>query len=88
MSLGASKTWLRRPIVQHDGGNALFYRDIMKFPIETDRKNWVSFRVGATLLTLRPRGPWAVCDDGRSIPGSAAYRTGLSSSAPSGRCLP
>ena len=35
-----------------------FYRDIMKFPIETDRERWVSFRVGATLLTLRPRGPW------------------------------
>ena len=23
-----------------------FYRDIMKFPVETDQKNWVSFRVG------------------------------------------
>jgi len=34
-----------------------FYRDIMKFPIETDHENWVSFRVGAALLTLRPRGP-------------------------------
>ena len=33
-----------------------FYRDIMNFPIETDRANWVSFRVGAVLLTLRPRG--------------------------------
>src|SRR5712664_2052748 len=41
-----------------------FYRDIMKFPIETDLANWVSFRVGATLLTLRPRGRWSVCDDG------------------------
>src|SRR5258707_1664471 len=49
-----------------------FYRDIMKFPIETDRDNWVSFRVGATLLTLRPRGALAVCDDGMSIPESAA----------------
>jgi catechol 2,3-dioxygenase-like lactoylglutathione lyase family enzyme len=51
-----------------------FYRDIMKFPIETDRDNWVSFRVGATLLTLRPRGPWTVCDDGGSLPGSAAVQ--------------
>ena len=49
-----------------------FYRDVMKFPIETDLKNWVSFRVGAALLTLRPRGPWSICDDGKSIPGSAA----------------
>jgi glyoxylase I family protein len=26
------------------------------FPLEDDLENWVSFRVGATLLTLRPRG--------------------------------
>lgn len=51
-----------------------FYRDIMKFPIETDRERWVSFRVGGTLLTLRPRGPWSVCDDGPSVPGSAAVQ--------------
>jgi catechol 2,3-dioxygenase-like lactoylglutathione lyase family enzyme len=51
-----------------------FYRDVMQFPIETDRENWVSFRVGAALLTLRPRGPWSVCDDGKSIPGSAAVQ--------------
>jgi hypothetical protein len=39
-----------------------FYRDVTKFSIETDRENWVSFRVGATLLTLRPagRGPSAM----------------------------
>jgi glyoxylase I family protein len=36
-----------------------FYRDVMKFPIETDLENWVSFRVGAALLTLRRRGAWA-----------------------------
>jgi catechol 2,3-dioxygenase-like lactoylglutathione lyase family enzyme len=51
-----------------------FYRDIMKFPVEIDRPNWVSFRVGSTLLTLRPRGSWSVCDDGKSIPGSAAVQ--------------
>jgi catechol 2,3-dioxygenase-like lactoylglutathione lyase family enzyme len=51
-----------------------FYRDIMKFPIETDLERWVSFRVGATLLTLRPRGTWSVCHDGRSTPGSAAIQ--------------
>ncbi|MDO9060719.1 MAG: hypothetical protein Q7U92_17085 [Bradyrhizobium sp.] len=37
-----------------------FYRDIMKFPIEADLEHWVSFRVGAALLTLRPRGVWRV----------------------------
>jgi len=51
-----------------------FYSDVMKFPVETDRENWVSFRVGATLLALRPRGPWSVCDDGKSLPGSAAVQ--------------
>jgi catechol 2,3-dioxygenase-like lactoylglutathione lyase family enzyme len=52
----------------------VFYRDVMKFPIETDRPNWVDFRIGASLLTLHPRGAWAVCDDGKSIPGSAAVQ--------------
>ena len=46
----------------------------MKFPIETDLENWVSFRVGATLLTLRPRGPKLPWDDGKSLPGSAAVQ--------------
>lgn len=32
-----------------------FYSDIMSFPVEQDQENWVSFRVGTTLLTLRPR---------------------------------
>ena len=51
-----------------------FYRDVMGFPVETDRSTWVSFRVGATLLTLRPRGRWPVCDDGSLVPGSAAVQ--------------
>ncbi len=51
-----------------------FYRDVMGFPVETDRGNWVSFRVGAGLLSLRPRGPWSVCDDGEALPGSAAVQ--------------
>ena len=51
-----------------------FYRDIMKFPIEADLENWISFRVGSTLLTLRPRGPWSVCDDGPLQPGTAAMQ--------------
>jgi glyoxylase I family protein len=49
-----------------------FYRDVMGFPIEEDRPNWVSFRVGATLLSLRPRGTWSVCDDGAAVPRAAA----------------
>ena len=49
-----------------------FYKDVMGFPIERDLENWVSFRLGATLLTLRPRGPCLVWDDGPAISGSAA----------------
>lgn len=51
-----------------------FYCEIMRFPLEADLENWVSFRVGSSLLTLRPRGPWTVCDDGPSMPGSAAVQ--------------
>jgi glyoxylase I family protein len=51
-----------------------FYRDVMGFPIEEDRPNWVSFRVGATLLSLRPRGSWSVCDDGPAVAGAAAVQ--------------
>lgn len=51
-----------------------FYRDVMRFPIETDRDTWVSFRVGAAQLSLRPRGVWSVCDDGPIAEGSAAVQ--------------
>lgn len=52
-----------------------FYSDVMGFPIEDDRENWVTFRVGATLLTLRPRGPGpAGWTDGPSAAGSAAVQ--------------
>lgn len=51
-----------------------FYRDTMGFPVEDERPNWVSFRVGATLLTLRPRGSLAFCDDGEAVPGSASVQ--------------
>lgn len=51
-----------------------FYLDVMRFPIAADLENWVSFRVGSTLLTLRPRGPWSVCDDGLMPPDTAAVQ--------------
>ena len=51
-----------------------FYRDVMGFPLEHDAPNWVSFRVGSSLLTLRPRGPWAGWDDGAAVPGAAAVQ--------------
>ncbi len=51
-----------------------FYRDTMGFAVETDRPNWISFRVGVTLLTLRPRGRWSVCDDGPWTPGAASLQ--------------
>lgn len=51
-----------------------FYKDVMGFPVDLDLENWVSFRVGATLLTLRPRGPGPAWDDGPTVPGSAAIQ--------------
>ena len=51
-----------------------FYHELMGFPVAEDVENWVSFRIGSTLLTLRPRGPWSVCDDGPRPPGSAGVQ--------------
>jgi glyoxylase I family protein len=51
-----------------------FYKDVMGFPLEFDSDSWVSFRVGATLLTLRPRGRSLAWDDGPAAPGSAAVQ--------------
>lgn len=51
-----------------------FYTGIMGFTVEEDRANWVSFRLGGTLLALRPRGAWSVCDDGPLPRGTAAVQ--------------
>lgn len=52
-----------------------FYEDVMAFPVDFGSDTWVSFRVGATLLTLRPRGPWlGAWDDGPATAGSAAVQ--------------
>jgi lactoylglutathione lyase len=49
-----------------------FYADVMGFPIELEQENWISFRVGASLLTLRPRGRGF--NDGEVAAGSAAVQ--------------
>ena len=54
--------------------SCLFYRDVMRFPIEEDHPTWIKFRVGSTALTLRPRGPWLGWDDGPNVPGSACVQ--------------
>jgi catechol 2,3-dioxygenase-like lactoylglutathione lyase family enzyme len=59
-----------------------FYRDTMGFRIETDRESWISFRVGSALLTLRPRGKWAVFDDGPWQPDSAPVQLAFRVSPP------
>ncbi len=61
-------------LCNHMAESIAFYRDVLKLPIETERENWVSFRLGASLLTLRPRCAWSVCDDGESLPGSASLQ--------------
>jgi len=51
-----------------------FYLNVMKFSLEMDRPDWVSFRVGSGLLTLRPRGPCLSWQDGPSVDGSASIQ--------------
>lgn len=51
-----------------------FYAEVMGFPIDHDGEKWIVFRVGSTLLTLRPRGPWIGWEDGPAVPGSAAVQ--------------
>jgi lactoylglutathione lyase len=51
-----------------------FYLNVMKFPLEMDRPNWVSFRVGSGLLTLRPRGAGIAWHDGPAVQGSACIQ--------------
>lgn len=48
-----------------------FYRDTMRFALVHDEERWVSFQVGATLLTLKPRGPSLAWDDGEKVAGAA-----------------
>ena len=51
-----------------------FYQDVMGLPLDHDSDSWVSFRVGAALLTLRPRGQLFGWDDGPLAPGTAAVQ--------------
>ena len=51
-----------------------FYGEVMEFPLEQDYPTWMSFRVGSGLLTIRPRGPWILWDDGVMPKGSAAVQ--------------
>jgi catechol 2,3-dioxygenase-like lactoylglutathione lyase family enzyme len=48
-----------------------FYHEILGFPIYRDWPGWVEMRVGAVLLTLRPRGR---VYDGQKPPGSAGLQ--------------
>lgn len=51
-----------------------FYKDVMGFLIDVDLESWASFRVGATVLALRPRGRGPAWDDGPAAPGSASVQ--------------
>ena len=59
-----------------------FYLEVMKFPLERDTPNWVSFHVGSGLLCLRPRHPQGPLRDGPSIAGSAAVQLAFRVSPP------
>ena len=56
------------------GETKAFYRDVMGFTLEADRENWVDFRIGGTILSLRTRSNTAPWDDGESVPGPAAVQ--------------
>lgn len=51
-----------------------FYLEVMKFPLELDRPEWVSFRIGPGLLCLRPRRPEGTLQDGPAVAGSASVQ--------------
>jgi len=51
-----------------------FYLETMKLQLEMDRAEWVSFRVGSGLLTLRPRGSGLAWDVGPAVAGSASVQ--------------
>ncbi len=51
-----------------------FYEGVLGLVAEEDLGTWVSFRLGAALLTLRPRGPAPAWDDGPSVAGSASVQ--------------
>ena len=51
-----------------------FYQDVLSFPVDHDSDNWVSFRAGATLLALRPRGQLFAWNDGPLPTGTAAVQ--------------
>lgn len=51
-----------------------FYLNVMKFPLEVDQQHWVSFRIGASLLSLRKRAARNVTDDGPVAPAAASVQ--------------
>jgi glyoxylase I family protein len=51
-----------------------FYETVLGFRLAHDSPTWVSFRVGTTLLTLRPRGHSLGGDDGAATTGSASVQ--------------
>jgi len=61
-------------LCEHLAKTREFYLNVMKFPVEMDRPDWVSFRVGSGLLTLRPRGRRDSWHDGPAVDGSACIQ--------------
>ena len=51
-----------------------FYEDVMGFSSEQDLESWVSFRVGSSLLTLRPRASYHGDMPSRSSAVQLAFR--------------
>jgi lactoylglutathione lyase len=51
-----------------------FYEGVLGFAVTLERTNWIEMRVGATLLTLRPRTPSEGFADGASVPDAASIQ--------------
>lgn len=51
-----------------------FYKDVLGFALTLDGENWVEFRVGSTILALRPLKVGPDWGHGGTVPGSAAVQ--------------
>jgi catechol 2,3-dioxygenase-like lactoylglutathione lyase family enzyme len=60
----------------------MFYLDVMKFALEMDRPDWVSFHAGSGRLALRPRGPFRTWHDGPLAAGAAPVQLAFRVSPP------
>ena len=52
----------------------VFYREVMRFPIEIELENWVNIRIGSSIMAIRIRFVQGGLDDGPHEKRSAAVQ--------------